>query len=353
MYNLARLLTEEPKKLERLIILFFKLLITICFATTLFGYKIELSTFIDTPIPKNITAADVIYFLLLSTLIWFVLWFIILENIFYELPIWLLTRKNDFKNSFLFYLDFFSILNVNKNNKITGADTNIISFYRFLNQFDKSEDNKETLRDIRERLKQYYLIVVPAFCFLLFEYDLKSWEIIIGTYFIINFFIGNTIICRAHKYIDSNLEAIKREIGPLAFAKQITETMNEIQLFSNYETPKVYKKMVIKRISGYEALPSELMIVSAFHWNHSLGKRMINSLVERGQLPTKMRDGRYTLFITNIPLDTETINRLNKSEWFSILMAGTEEEMFFQLEEWIHFVIEENKNKTKSSSDIE
>ena len=95
MYNLAKLLTEEPEKLERLGILFLKLLVILFIGSVFFGFNISISEFFENPIPKNYTISNFILFLISLIFIWFVVWTLIADFILGEIVIWLLFESRE------------------------------------------------------------------------------------------------------------------------------------------------------------------------------------------------------------------------------------------------------------------
>ena len=81
MYSIAKLLSDEPKKLENLILAILKLLITIWIAQSILDFKSTLSDFTLDSFFKNFRVDQSIYFIVTSIGVWYVLWEIFNELI--------------------------------------------------------------------------------------------------------------------------------------------------------------------------------------------------------------------------------------------------------------------------------
>src|SRR5574337_323065 len=133
MYNLAKLLIDEPHKLERLIILFLKLLITLHVTGLIFGYDLSVGSIIENPIPKTASAIQVIYFFVIVVAAWFVLWGVIAEILLYDVLIGLLSNIGNDRAVFIVMMWLLGV--AEEKDKKLFPKGHIISFADSLNDF--------------------------------------------------------------------------------------------------------------------------------------------------------------------------------------------------------------------------
>lgn len=334
MYNLAKFLTEEPKKLELLLIRFIKLLIALHVTGMFFGYTWKLDEMIESPIPSGCTALQIIYFLISVISTWLILWILLAETICYDVLMWLFTRKANTRKTLLGVLEVLGVVKV-AGERITGVKRNITRFYDFLEEYNEVEPE---IHDVRKRIKEYYLLILVTFILLLATEPIGTWSMVWGSWLLLNAFIGCVIANRVYKHINKNTESLKREFGVLAYSQRITDAIKEIRLFENYEKPTVERKMVLKRTSGYGALPQQVKIVAAYHWNLSLGQRFMQILLRENFRRGKHDEERYIILMTNFDQQPEAASLIKSIPNLALITAKTDEEIFNGLEERIHIV---------------
>lgn len=332
MYNLAKLLTDEPHKLERLIILLLKLLITFHVTGLLFGYDLSVGSIIDNPIPKSASAIQIIYFFVVLVAVWFVLWSILADFVLYHFVIGMLARIGKDKTVFMHTMSFIGV--VGEKAGILTPKSNIISFVEGLSD----SEHRSELMETQSRIKEYYLLTVVAYTVLLISASglaLSRAEIIIGGILVANQMIGCIVLTKFNAYVGENMDSIQRDFQPLAYGQKIMNALAEIKRFECFESPHKGKKIVLKRKPGYENLPDTLKILPAFHWNEPLGQDMLLRMVQ-ARKRKELSGTSYDLILTNIKPTSEISSGIRSQENCAYIYAKDEQEIFSGLEHWIH-----------------
>jgi hypothetical protein len=346
MYNLAKLLIDEPQKLERLIILFLKLLITLHVTDLILGYNLSVGAIIDNPIPKAASSIQIIYFFVIVIAVWFILWSIICQFLLYDVLIGLLSNIG---NDRVFFNRVMDVLGVakEKNNKLYSK-SHIISFTDSLDDFNK----ENSIEEAQSRVKEYFFLITIAYTVLLISNNrvhLTIVEIIVGAIISLNFLLGCIVLTKILSYMAFNLDSIKREFQPLAYAEKIVRVMAEIPQFENYERPLsgARRKYTLKRNSAHDKLPEMLTIIPVFHWNQSFSqKHILQLLLDRKQ--KQVSQNRCEIVVTNTEINDEIASAVKSQNQLVYIYAATNTEMFHGLEEWIQLTMKRPNITTTS-----
>lgn len=337
MYNLAKLLIDEPHKLERLIILFLKLLITLHVTGIIFGYDLSVGAIVDNPIPKTASAIQIIYFFVVVTAVWFILWSIVADLLLYHVIIGLLARIGKDRDVFMGTMWFIGIVS-ERNGRLIPKD-NLISFADSLDNFTP----ETPLEEGQTRLKQYFLLTTVSYVVLLSSpsTSLSKAEIIIGAIILLNLFVAIISNTKFDSYLTENLDTVKRELQPLAYGQKIMKAIGEIKAFQNFEAPHKGKKIVLKRKAGVASLPTTLKILPAYHWNEKLGQEMLLRMANARKMKN-LSENSYDMLLTNMRLTQEIASAIKSQKNCACISAKDPKEIFLRLEEWIHIVAPPN-----------
>ncbi len=334
MYNLAKLLAESPEKIERLIILFFKLLITLYIGITLFGLNISISGFIENPILEDYTITKFILFFILLVVIWFTVWSLISELIFGELLIWIISKIGSRK--FLFN-DLLALLKViEKNDKNISPNVNVIAFNNLLNNFN--EDDKKKINENKSRIRQYYLVVTVTFISLLFAKDinLPCWFIWFSGIIIFNLLIINALLNKIHNYFEENFDEMKKHFGRLAYMQMVVNAIEQNPFFKlHYEKSVKRSKIHLKLKTKSVTLPKIYNFHPVYHWNELLTREIVNNDIHQqsGKKITSKNIGKYyDVVVCNIKPDDDDMKRIYSKQDFAYLYCENEEQIHKNLE---------------------
>jgi hypothetical protein len=351
MYNLAKLLTEEPAKLEKLMLLFLKLLITFFFVCLLFGYNFSIYSLIKEPIPPSLSTSKLIYFFLGMIVSWYVIWVIIAEAIINGLLVWLLAMPFNGRKAFVMALSFLGV--IKEKNDILSPNTNIILFTEAIKEL-KEEESDKFIQENHSRVKQYFVISIAIYVLLFVSKDIKlSWiEIFIGVYIVLNFLVLCVLLYLVKTYVYENIESLKREFEPLSYSQKTHNAVSENKEFErNYEKPTGGINVHLKRKGTMDYYPEEIKINIGFHWNQSLGQTVLtdtfkvwNEKSEKRTLYTKM------IFVTNIKPTQEMSSLIGKLDGFIYVYALNEKEIFSGLEESWYFIQKRHRIERKALS---
>jgi hypothetical protein len=349
MYNLAKLLTDEPEKLERLIILFLKLIITLYLAGLIFNYDFTINSLVENPLPKTLTTSKLILFFVSCIAVWFVFWSTILELLLCEGIVWLFTKWADKRKSLLTVLGFLGVIE-ERNGRIIKPKKYIILFVESL----KLLQDKNPLPAVKTRLKQYYIISLGALFVLILSKAIVCGYILLSLFFILNMLVGCVLFNRVSIYIDENYSALIREFEMLAYSQRIYNTILESEYSKNhYDKPELGRKILLKRKEGYDWVPESIKVVAGFHWNTKLGQFYVEEFLNR--MKDKEKESvteRYEYFISNIPLNENIISSVKKRKGFVYIYAIDDEEIFKGLEE-AFFKMQEDYKLQKGSKKLE
>jgi hypothetical protein len=346
MYNLAKLLIDEPHKLERLIILFLKLLLTLHVTGLILGYNLSVGAIIDNPIPKSASSIQIIYFFVIVIAVWFIIWNVICQILLYDVLIGLLSNIGSDRAFFIGMMQFLGV--VEEKNKKLYSKSNIISFTDKLDELNK----EKTFEVVQSRLKEYFLLTTIAYIVLIISYKkvhLTSVEVVLGAFVFLNLLLGCIAFTKISVYMAYNIDLIKREFQPLAYAEKIVRVMAEISQFENYERPLsgARRKYTLKRKSSYDKLPELLTIIPVFHWNQSFSQKYIlQLLLDRKQ--KQISQNRCEIVVTNTEINDEIASAVKSQNQLVYIYATTNTDIFHGLEEWIQLTLKKPNTTTPS-----
>ena len=334
MYNLAKLLTEEPEKLERLGILFLKLLVTLLIGSVLFGLNISISGFIENPIPKDYTIAKFILFLILLVIVWYIVWSLIAEMIIGELLIWSLSKIGNKKDIFNEVLHLLKV--VKKDNGNLSPNKNVISFSDILHNY--TEEDEELVKESKSRIRQYFIVTSVIYIVLWVAKDITfpsslKW---FGGVMIANLLVGNIILNQIHNYFNDNRDEMKKQFSALAFTQMIINAIEQNPFIKHhYEKSNYWRRIQLKRKTELNELPESFKFFPVFYWNSTLTKAMLDKgLQQRAakEINTATKICHYDVVICNVQPDDENVKNILKQPGFAFLHCENEEQIYKNIE---------------------
>lgn len=334
MYNLAKLLTEEPEKLERLGILFLKLLVTLFIGSAYFGFNFSITCFIDNPIPKDYTISKFIFFVISLVLIWFIVWSIFADLLLGEVLIWLLSKIGNKK---LIFTDVLSLLSVvKKNNQTLSPDKNVIEFNEMLHSY--SDEGEKVMREGKSRARQYFIVSSVIYISLLFAKDINlsatlKW---VGGIFTLNFLIASVVFNQIHKYFNENLDEMKKEFSKLSFVQMVINSIDQNTFIKiHYERKGRWQKIGLKRKNQIEWLPESFTIFPLYNLNESLTQELLKiGLIQRSNknIMDEKENTHYDVLICNVKPNEENIKIILSQHRFVYLYCENNEQCFKNIE---------------------
>ncbi len=325
MYNLAKLLTEEPHKIERLLILLSKLIIVFFLTGWFYGFNLSLGTIVENPFPKELTAAKIIYFFASVIIVWFVVLNLILELLFTQLPIWLITRNKNGKGVVDSFLSFFDIAYAYGTDYVRGK--NIVGFTRSL----KKNDDLDDLEDADSRVRQYYQLSLVAFISLLFFTDISipGWTIYFFISAIVSFFLLSVLASLAHKYLSVNYDSLKRHFTTLSYYQKVSDSIHENPLISTkYSIVDRNNKIDMTKITT-DNFPSQINI----HIFHYRNQAIANFLFQKEISELEDNQSGLDFIFCNIEPSISTSKQILKNRQLVLIVAKTQSQMLTGFEE--------------------
>lgn len=338
MYNLAKLLTEEPEKLERIGILFLKLMVTLLIGSAFFGFNISVSAFIHDPIPSNYSVTKLILFFISLVAIWFVTWSMIGELIIGELIIsflsWLVNRFIDKKDVFNDILSTLKV--VKKKGKSIGPAKNVIIFNELLTTY--YSEGEKVISESNSRARQYYIVMSIVYISLSFTQDvvLPCWLKVLAWAMILNFLLTTLVFKQIWDYFTENIGEIRKQFCRLSYEQMIIRTIEQNPFIKeHYEMKPPHAKIHLKRETDNPNLPVTFNIYPVFHWNNSLTKEMLDVGLQqraKSQTSAKREDTHFDVIVCNVKPDDDNVKSILSQPGFVYMYCETEEEMSENLE---------------------
>ncbi|MCW3085100.1 MAG: hypothetical protein JWP12_2466 [Bacteroidetes bacterium] len=334
MYNLAKLLTEEPAKLERLGILFLKLLVTLFIGSAFLGFNISISDFVENPVPKDYTISKFIFFLIMLVIIWFVVWTLIAELIIGELMIWLLSKIGNKKTIFTDVLHFLDV--VKKNNETLSPNKYVIVFNQMLHSY--TDEDEKVITESKSRVRQYFLVVTVVYVALLLAKDVSlpcglKW---FGGIMIVNLLIVNVIFNQIHNYFSDNLDEMKKQFSRMAFSQMIINAIEQNPFIKNhYEKSDNWQRIHLNKKTELDWLPESFKFFPVYYWNDTLTKIMLDKGLQKREgkeiKPEKIGN-HYDVVVCNVKPDDENVKSILSQRGFAYLHCENEEQIYKNLE---------------------
>jgi hypothetical protein len=341
MYNFAKLLTEEPEKLERIGILFIKLLVTLLVGSQLCGFNMSISDFIENPIPEGYTLSECIIFGLSLVFIWYFLWSTAAELGMEGLTRLLAKIGNEKKMT----IDILRLLNVVKKSggNIYPAK-NIVIFNQMLQAYDA--EDQQYINNGKSRLRQYLVVLMGIYFTLLFSKDviIPTALHLICILMLLNFIVVNALAHKIHNYFEDNIDELRKQYSVLAYVQTIMNGIKQIHTIeTNYEIDGPRARIWLKKKASGGDLPQSLKIYPIFHWNDTLLKQVIRDeiIVRRNRNTDKPH--HYDIVICNVAPNPEDTKVIEAQPGFAFLHCENEEQVYRNFELFLYQASRINK----------
>lgn len=360
------LLVEEPRKLERLIIQFVKLSVTIYLSFLIMGYEVSYLDLKDVHI-ENYSIPGVIVFITITITTWYILWWVIADLFFFTIIILCISILAKIIAGVLFiiqhilfkcksqgwkfivsffwkakwsergtFLEAMDVLNVIKRKgDVLHPEKGVVFFNEFLNAFQEEE---EEIMSLRNRLHEYVLLLTISFIIIMFVpgINLPTWAFWVFVHVFSNTLILFFIIDKGLNYISNNLPYLQREFAPLAYIQQVHNAADQIKLLSDKYTFDKYLHrfgLTIKQKDGH--LPNEIRILIAYHSNIDLAEKMVTDELNKRNQHISNLDGMslYAVIISNVKVNPTIESLMNRQSALIYVNANTQEEIHNRLEE--------------------
>ncbi len=334
MYNLAKLLSEEPRRIERIIILLIKLLVSLYVCGLLFGHNSSINFIFEDESVGKLNIARIIYFIAALIAIWFFLWSIIAEWLCCEIPVWLLCKWIKGRSCFILVLEILSVVS-EENNRLSPKG-NIVAFYDGIKKYSEQDD--EFIQAEKSRIKQYYVVLIVVFTLFLLTKDfyLRDWEAWVISFILLNLFIYNVILASAHKYLQENIETIKKEFGHLAYAQRVIAVLKQNKFLKREYTLRVFGITVsLKRKEASMVLPEMIKINPIYFWSEILAnkyfmKRLMQIRDRRTAVYEKIE--YYDAVVCNVKMMPESMSIIQKIPGIAYVHCETDEQIYENIE---------------------
>lgn len=326
MYNLAKLLVEEPEKLERLFFIFLKILITLFISCILFGFNLSITEFVEKLIPQNYTISKLIYFIVITIIVWLVIWNIIAEIILGECVIWLLSKIGNKKIIFNEVLGLLKVVKI-KNNNIS-PEKNIITFNELLQSYSK--DGEKYIKESKSRTRQYYAITTVIYLSMFFANDIvfPNWLKLVGGILIFNFLLSSITLHQIHSLFSENLEEMKKQFSRLSYAQMVINSIeNNSFITQHYKRLGHWTRIKLERKTDVDWLPETIKFYPFYYWNELLTKMILDKdLQQIAENYSKYeRKNTYDVLISNVELSKDNINNILANPQFVYMYCQNEE----------------------------
>jgi len=331
MYNLAKLLTEAPEKLERLIILFLKLLIVLFLCNSLFNYNISISKFIESPIAKDFSISKVIFFIVIIIAVWLLVWNVFAEIILGDLLSFFFSKLVGKVHFYKFLNDSLKII---KDKAGTSNIANsIIQFVdNYLNEFTN------TLKEGKSRIRQYYFILTIlyfTFIFFIKDIDLSNWLKWFGGILILFYLLVNVFVNLLYIYITENTDEMKKLFSRLTFCLMTVKAVEQNPFIKqNYKKSGNLKRLRLDRQNEDKRLPAMFQIFPVYYWNDTLIKAVLDKgLQDQTKTERTIKtENFYDVLISNVMPNEENVRNIVKIPHFAYLFCEDKDQIYKNFE---------------------
>lgn len=331
MYNLAKLLTEEPKKIEKLLILFSKLILTFYLTSSIYGFKLSIASTIENPIPKDLTTEKIIYFFSSLVIVWYVCWNVIIGGVLTVLPMWLLTRKETGKNIAEIFLRYTEVASS------TGLGNHYIRRKNII-AFEKDMRKTETLQEFEEyddRFREYYMLTITTFLTLILFSDIKlsGWTTWFFVSLMIGFFIFSVWVSLVHKYFRDNWEFLRNEFKQLAYFQKVSNVVKESNLVkSSYELMDLNSILDLRSNAGVANVRPEILIHMHYSTSSFVAGIKLNSIIRKYD-EVAPNPERLIVVISNQETSSNRLKEVSRNEQWVFIHAKTTTQILNRFEE--------------------
>jgi hypothetical protein len=336
MYNLVKILTEEPKKIEKLLILLSKIILTFFLTSCLYGHKISLGSIVKNPIPDVIPIEKIIYFFSTIVIVWYILWGLLLDGLLTELPIWLITRKKTGKAVFDAIASWVDIAYGYGSYYKKGK--HIVSF---TNSFIKKEEEFNDLEETTSRFREYYQLALLTFLSLLIFSDvhLHGWTIYFFLSMIAGFFVLSIFTSLVHKYFSDNYDSLLSQFLVLSYEQKVHQAVEQnLAIKVSYNVEESDSRVNLIRKYDSIPVPHKINVFPVFHKHEAFGQAQMESELKNVMANNLVQfdSNIYTIVVSNVEPSSEMGKLASSRSNYIYVSAKTDSDIIAGIELALH-----------------
>lgn len=345
MNTLIKLFTEEPHKLERLIILMLKFILTSVTFEVIYPCHDVIQNVMSDDFKFWPPSSDAVMYVLFFITWWFVIWSFFAQTLL-SIAVRLISRIfNPARDlgEFLKISEFF----IPKAEGKKHINYSIIYMAAFL----ESQQEEEGI-DISElRADVYFEIYSIATMFIVMSsaIELTKWQTVLWWLIGLNLLFMYAYLHRFARFINSSFHELMEEAQKRAYIEHSRLALSNIQIMNDQYNIEHKRRKIHLSYKNSEALDSAVTIVPFYSRDSPILREMAEASLRK--MANKDGEKKQTLFITNIPmqLSESMLERAN----CSIIIAETELEMKQGLETYFMIFLRHRDKALQNAVNIQ
>lgn len=337
METLIKLFTEEPVKLERLIILMLKFTLTCVTFEVFYPSYDVIQNLMTVDFKFWPRSSEAVMYVLFFIVWWFVLWFFFAQTLLSATVRFLSRIFNPAKNlgEFLNVLEFFIP-------KAEGKKHVKYSIF-YLLDFLESHQEEEGIDISDLRVDVYFEIYSIATMFIIVSpvIDLTEWQTALWWFIGLNLLFTYAYFHRFAGFINSSYYALMEDAQKLAYIEETRLALSNIPIINDQFKIEHKRRKIYLAFEHPEPLDDTLTIIPFYSKDSPAFREMAETSLRK--MANSENEKKQKLFITNIPLQLSR-GILQKAN-YSIIIAETELEMKQGLETYLKIYLQERNDK--------
>ncbi len=337
MNEIIKLLIEEPHRIEKMIILFIKLVITYSIFSVVSPSVVPFVEMVQVDHWITMNVSQIVISVLFFVITWFLLWSLLCETII-RLTIKKISSLYNPKEEIQALLKVIEWL-ISKPKEKKHIHYSILWMEGFLES--QQDEGEVDMSDFR--FDVYFEIYVVSSIWILMSGDveLSIAGSIIWWLVGINLLASYLVFQRAVSYINDSFTQILHEIRRHAFHEKIKMALVEIKGYAHLIEPKFYPNRIeLNSKHEYGGFAQSVTIRFEYVKADDLRIEFIPEYFKKkGERISEKGDSKRYLYITNVPLSisTSALERANSS----IIVASDLDEMKSGLEQYFQLTAKE------------
>lgn len=338
-------MTQEREKLERIITLIVKLLITMYIINVLFNDEIKLFELISNKSLAEFKISGLITSIFYLVVTWFVVWNILVELILFQIVIGAIAKIGKDEDSFRYVLLLLGVMN--KNSK---PSKNVHSFSHTLNKFDGTHEIDITeevgrIKDITSILIIYFILsmLVP-------ELVMPVWLSWIIGIVILNMIFTDIIIQKGQKFFNENYFKIRNQINAMSYYKTVFDGINDcFSVNKYYSVTDILSTIQLFRMFDKFEVPKSIKVIPLYFENKEQLEWHFTMKKMTGQGNTSIdKNSKITVFVSNLESNTSIKKKIKANSNFAFLLCKNQNDVKTNIEILLSQLELSNQVETKS-----
>jgi hypothetical protein len=331
MNKLIELFTEEPQKVERLILLLLKLILTGVTFEVIYPSHDVVENILKDEFSFWQFSGEAIKWVLFFIIWWFLLWSFFAQTLL-NLAVQFISRAFNPAKDLGEFLKISEFL-ISKPEGKKHINYSIINLENFL------EENKDQEGiDISELRTDVYfeIYAVSTVCILMSsDIELSKGQVALWWFVGINLFLIYAYLFRFAKFINSSFHDLYHEAQKKAYIEHSRIALSNIQIVNNQYNFEHKRKHIYLSYKHSQNVKSNLTIIPFFSSEGAIYRELVENNLK--MMANSKEEKKQVLFITNIPvqISESTLEKANSS----IIIARTEFEMKQGLEAYFHIFL--------------